>query len=241
MKKRAIDLDPESLDSCVNKGHTLNNLGRYEEALESYKKAVDLDHKSVNAWVNRGNTLNNLERYEEALESYQKGIDLDPKSVDAWVNQGNALLDLERYEKALTACDRAVEIDSKNHQALALSILKNFEKAITAIDEAINLEPQEVLYRANRGIILARAGRYTEALAECEQAIKQDRKHESGYYGKACYYALQGEIGQAIDNLQKAIDIAPRFSRSEAKHNPDFDSIRDDEKFRDLMQSESKC
>ena len=244
--EKAIDLDPESLDSWVNKGHTLNNLGRYEEALESYKKAVDLDHKSVNAWVNRGNTLNNLERYEEALESYQKGIDLDPKSVDAWVNQGNALLDLERYEEALTACDRAVEIDSKNHQALntqalALSILKNFEKAITAIDEAINLEPQEVLYRANRGIILARAGRYTEALAECEQAIKQDRKHESGYYGKACYYALQGEIGQAIDNLQKAIDIAPRLSRSEAKHNPDFDSIRDDEKFRDLMQSESKC
>jgi tetratricopeptide (TPR) repeat protein len=92
-----------------------------------------------------------------------------------------------------------------------------------------------VILRANRGIILARAGRYTEALADCEQAIKQDPKHESGYYGKACCYALQGEIGQAIDNLQKAIDIAPRRSRSEAKHNPDFDSIRDDERFRALM------
>ena len=47
-------------------------------------------------------------------------------------------------------------------------------------------------------------------------------------------YAL--EIGQAIDNLQKAIDIAPSRSRREAKHNPDFDSIRDDERFRALMQ-----
>jgi tetratricopeptide (TPR) repeat protein len=82
---------------------------------------------------------------------------------------------------------------------------------------------------------LARAGRYTEAIAECEQAIKQDPKDESGYYGKACCYALQGEIGQAIDNLQKAIDIAPRLSRYEAKQNPDFDSIRDDERFRALM------
>jgi len=239
--EKALHLDPKSVYAWVNRGNKLNNLERYEEALESYQKALALDPKSVYAWVNLGNTLNNLERYEEALESCEKAIDLAPESVTAWANRGTTLRNLERYEEALAACDRAFKIDSKNHhalntKALALSLLKNFEKAITAIDEAINLKPQEVLLRANRGIILARAGRYTEALADCEQAIKQDPKHESGYYGKACCYALQGEIGQAIDNLQKAIDIAPRLSRREAKHNPDFDSIRDDEGFRALMQ-----
>ena len=238
--QKALDLAPKSVDAWVNRGKTLNNLERYEEALESFQKALYLAPKSVDAWVNQGASLYNLERYEEALESHQKARDLDPKSVKNWANQGSVLLHLERYEEVLTTCDRAFKIDSKNHQALntqalALSLLNNFEKAITAIDEAINLEPKEVLHRANRGIILARAGRYTEALADCEQAIKQDPKHESGYYGKACCYALQGEIGQAIDNLQKAIDIAPRRSRNEAKHNPDFDSIRDDERFRALM------
>jgi tetratricopeptide (TPR) repeat protein len=238
--QKALDLAPESVDAWVNLGAVLGNLKRYEEALESYKKALDLAPKSVDAWVNRGNTLNNLERYEEALESLQKALNLDYESVNAWVMRGSTLNNLGRYEEALAACDRAFEIDSKNYQALntqalALSLLKNFEKAITAIDEAINLKPQEVLYGANRGIILARYGRYTEALADCEQAIKQDPKHESGYYGKACCYALQREIGQAIDNLQKAIDIAPRRSRREAKKNPDFDSIRDDERFRALM------
>lgn len=69
----------------------------------------------------------------------------------------------------------------------------------------------------------------------CTSKARGDPKHESGYYGKACCYALQGEIGEAIDNLQKAIDIAPRRSRREAKHHPDFDSIRDDERFRALM------
>ncbi|MBW4574321.1 MAG: hypothetical protein KME08_03460 [Aphanothece sp. CMT-3BRIN-NPC111] len=131
--------------------------------------------------------------------------------------------------------------DTLNSQALTLSFLKNFEKAIAAIDEAINLEPQEVLSKANCGIILAISGRYTEALPECEQAIKQNPKHESGYYAKACYYAIQGEVEQAVDNLQKVIDIAPRCSRREAKHNPDFDSIQDDERFRALVYSEPKC
>jgi len=238
--QKALDLAPESVDAWVIGGGSLHNLERYEEALESYQKALDIDSKSVDAWVNRGKTLNNLERYEEALESYKKALDIDSKSVDAWASQGTTLRHLGRYEEALTAGDRAFKIDSQNSdalniQALALSLLKIFEKAITAIDEAINLEPKKVVYRANRGIILARAGRYTEALAECEQAIKQDPKHESGYYGKACCYALQGEIGEAIDNLQKAIDIAPHLSRREAKHNPDFDSIRDEEGFRALM------
>ncbi|WP_293363403.1 tetratricopeptide repeat protein [Microcoleus sp. CAWBG52] len=243
--EKAQEFAPKSVSYWASLANVFLNLERYGEALESYQKAIEINPKSVDAWVNLGNFFITLERYEEALESYQKAIEINPKSANAWSNRGSTLIALERYEEALTACDRAFEIDSSNYrslnnQALTLSFLNNFEKAIAAIDEAINLEPQEVLLRANRGIILARAGRYTEALVECEQAIKQDPKDESGYYGKACCYALQGEIEQAIDNLQKAIDIAPRRSRIEAKHNPDFDSIRDDVRFRSLMQSESK-
>ena len=70
--------------------------------------------------------------------------------------------------------------------------------------------------------------------------IEQDPNHVGGYYAKACYHALQGEVELAINNLQKAIDIAPRRSRTEAKHNPDFDSIRDDERFQNLLYPESQ-
>ena len=238
--QKALELDQGNASSFLGQGVALANLERYEEALKSCQKAIDLEPESVHAWTMRGAVLGNLERYGEALESCQKALDLAPKDVDAWAIRGSILYDLKRYEEAIAACDRALEIDSNNYQALntqalTLSFIKNFEKAIAAIEQAINLKPQQVLLRANRGIIWARANRYTEAIAECEQAIKQNPKHESGYYGKACCYALQGEIEQAIDNLQKAIDIAPRRSRSEAKHNPDFDSIRDDERFRALM------
>jgi len=236
----AIELNSQSVDAWRNRGNTLYNLERYEEALESYQTAIDLNPQSVDTWVSRGNTLYNLGQYEESLESYQTAIDLNPQSASAWRNRGDALNNLERYEEALAACNQALKIEPKNDetlnsQALSLSFLKDFDKAITAIDQAINLQPKEVLYQANRGIILARAGRYTEALADCEQAIQKDPKHESGYYGKACCYARQGEVEQAIDNLKQAIDIAPRFSRMEARHNPDFDSIRDEERFRALV------
>jgi tetratricopeptide (TPR) repeat protein len=241
--QKAIDLDPKSVTAWINRGVALSNLERYEEALESFQKAIDLDPKSVNVWINRGAALSNLERYEEALESFQKVIDLDPKSVDAWREQGDALRVLKRYSEALVACDRALEIAPENSgalnsQALTLSFLQDFDKAIAAIDQAIHLSPEEALYKANRGIVLARAGRYSEALADCDQAIQQDPKHEGGYYAKACYYALQGEIEQAINNLQTSIELAPSLSRREAKHNPDFNCIRDDERFRALVYLE---
>ncbi|NEQ65096.1 MAG: tetratricopeptide repeat protein [Symploca sp. SIO2D2] len=240
--QKAIDLNPQSVDAWVNRAYALINLERYEEALESSQTAIDLEPQSVNGWANRAEALDSLERYKEALESFQQAIDLEPQSVNGWANRGHTLRNLQQYEEALSACEQALKIDpqepeSLSCQALILSFLNDFEQAIAVIDQAITLKPQQVVYKANRGIILARAGRYTEAIANCEQAIKQDPKHESGYYGKACCYALQGEIEPAINNLQKAIEIKPRLSRREAKSNPDFDSIRDEPRFRELMDN----
>ncbi|MBE9112243.1 tetratricopeptide repeat protein [Nodosilinea sp. LEGE 07298] len=241
--QKLIDLDSKSVDAWRNRGFALYHLERHEEALESFQKLIDLDSKSVDAWRNRGFALYHLERYEEALESFQKALDLDPKSVNAWINRGDVLRALKRYGEALAAFDRALEIAPKNSgvlnsQALTLSFLQDFDKAIAAVDQAIHLSPEEALLKANRGIVLARAGRYAEALTDCDQAIQQDPKHESGYYAKACCYALQGELEPIIDNLTKAIEIAPRHSRREAKCNPDFDRIRDDERFRALVYLE---
>ncbi len=242
--QKAVDLCQGNAIAFFGQGNALHDLERYEEALESYQKAIDLDPELVPAWSNQGTTLGKLERYEEALKSFQKAIDLDPELVPAWNYQGDILLLLERYDEALVACDRALKIDPKvtkalNTQALTFSFLKEFDKAITAIDRVIELKPEEALCKANRGIILARAGCYNEALADCEQAIQQNPESVGGYYAKACYHALQGEIEPAIANLQKAIDVAPRRSRSEAKHNPDFDRIRADERFRALVQPEA--
>jgi len=238
--QKLVDLDPKSVGFWIVKGNLLSKLERYEEALEDFQKVVNLNPKSVDSWIVKGDLLRKLERYEESLEDFQKAIEFDAKAPNAWFGLIDTLMHMRRYDESLAVCNQFFKINPNddgiwNFQALILSLLKDFEKALIAIDKEINLEPQQVLFRANRGIILARAGRYSEAITECEQAINQDPNHESGYYGKACCYALQGYLDQAIDNLRKAIDIAPHHSRREAKHNPDFDGIRDDERFRALV------
>jgi tetratricopeptide (TPR) repeat protein len=240
----AIDVDPKSVHFLTNRRTILCDLEQYEDALLISQLEINLDPQSINALIERGVSLSSLEQYEEAITIYQTAIDIDPQFAGAWNCLSVTLISLRRYDEALIACDRALEIDAKdfdilNTQSLVLSLLKKFEEAIISIDKAIVMEPQKVLLRANRGIILARADRYNEAFIDCDRAIEQNPNHEIGYYAKACCHALQGEMELAIEHLQKAIDLKPRLCRKEAKHNPDFDSIRDDKRFRALVYLES--
>jgi tetratricopeptide (TPR) repeat protein len=238
--KKSIELDSRNSIAWMNQGNTLDNLERHEEALQSYKKSIELNPKNSNAWKKQGNTLDNLERHEEALQSYKKAIELDPRNSIAWINKSGVFNSLRRYDKALQSLKKAIELDPENSNAyssmaLTLSFIKDFDDSVQAIDKAINLRHEEVLFRANRSIILARAGRFAEALSDCKLAIDQNSSDECGHYALACYAAHQNDIEQVIINLQKAIDIAPHRCRREARHNPDFDGIRNDERFRALV------
>ena len=58
----------------------------------------------------------------------------------------------------------------------------------------------------------------------------------SAWYNKACSYTLQGNIEQAIENLQKAIALNPDEYREMANTDSDFDKIREDERFQALIR-----
>jgi len=238
---KAIELKPDYHEAWSHHGDALRNLERYEEALTSYDKAIELKPDYHEAWKNRGITLGELERYEEALTSYDKAIELKPDYHEAWSHHGHALRNLERYEEALTSYDKALEItkgdaSAWNGRGLCLSFLKRSEEAIDNLSKARDLDKREPAHLANQGIVLARAGRYEEALALCEQALNL-KEDEYGHYGRACCYALQGHDELAIEALRQAFKYAPRRCLSEAKHNPDFDRLRHDERFQALLQT----
>jgi tetratricopeptide (TPR) repeat protein len=71
----------------MNRGVTLNELNRYEEALASYDKAISLKPDYHEAWMNRGVSFSKLNRYEEALVAYDKAISIEPDYADAFWGQ----------------------------------------------------------------------------------------------------------------------------------------------------------
>jgi tetratricopeptide (TPR) repeat protein len=67
-----------STNSWNNKGTSLFNLGRFEEAIECFNKALDIDSNHAILWSNKGQSLHKLGRYSEAVECYDKSLSLDP-------------------------------------------------------------------------------------------------------------------------------------------------------------------
>ena len=53
-------------------------------------------------------------------------------------------------------------------------------------------------------------------------------------YSKACCYALQNRLELALENLQKAIQLDNEY-REMAKTDSDFDNIRNDVRFQELL------
>ncbi|HEY9651666.1 MAG TPA: serine/threonine-protein kinase, partial [Coleofasciculaceae cyanobacterium] len=84
-----------------NRGETLLELKRLDDALESYNRAVEIRPEYTEAWSGKGDTLLGLKRYEEALNAYDKAIQIQPNYLDAWNGRGKALNRLQRYEEAV--------------------------------------------------------------------------------------------------------------------------------------------
>ena len=241
---KAIEFKPDFYGVWNNRGIALGNLERLEDAIASFDKALEFKPDYHHAWNNRGIALDKLERFEEAIASYDKAIEFKPDYHHAWNNRGIALMYSGQYEEAIASYDKALEIKPDDAhpwsmRGLVLSRIGRYDKALANHDKALKLQPEHPLYWANRGIVLARSGRYEEALAICDKALELQPNDESGFYGKACCYALQGNVDLAVENLQQAINRNPSRCRREAKINHDFDSIREDERFQALLQGQT--
>lgn len=243
-----------SSDSTVHeyRGAALINLDKYQEAIVSLDESIRLKPNNDNAYRLKAVSLSNLDCNHEALLIIEKAIRLNSDNHIHYVLRGSILCDLRNYQEAVDDFDRAINIQSDdsnfwNAKALCLSLMSEYSqstsainRAIITIDKAIELENDNNKHNfiANKGIILARAIRYKEALVHCDEAIDMNPSSEFGYYGKACCYALQGDNELAIKFFNDAVNLSPHHCCSEARTNPDFDRLRNDERFIAIMEKE---
>jgi tetratricopeptide (TPR) repeat protein len=82
---------------------------------------------------------------------------------------------------------------------------------------------------------LYEAGDYAEAADRGQQLVDAHPQYAGLLYNLACCESLAGRTGDAIDHLRLAIERSER-SRSYAQDDSDFDSIRDEPAFKDLIE-----
>jgi tetratricopeptide (TPR) repeat protein len=244
--EEAIRLKPDYDYAWNGKGNQLGNLGRYEEALSAYEEAIRLKPNNEVGWTGKGNQLGNLGRYEEALSAYEEAIRLKPDYETAWFCKGSQLGNLERYEEAIAAYDEAIKLKADYIEALfnkAILLKKlghqdignqQFHLIIETCQQYKNKDNQTIDFWNVYAASLTCLGQYEEVEQILQKALAINPNHPNTNYNLACYYAIQDNIPLAVEYLAKAIQLRPS-DREQAKKDSDFDKIRQDPRFIELI------
>jgi TolB-like protein/DNA-binding winged helix-turn-helix (wHTH) protein/Flp pilus assembly protein TadD len=108
--RRALELDPGSLDAHIYRGQLLMMLGRNDEAIREGHTAVQLDPFSSASQAALGLFLRFAGRYEEAVPYLQRGVELEPQSIQANMRLGRVYAKLGRYDEALTQFNKVQDL-----------------------------------------------------------------------------------------------------------------------------------
>ncbi len=167
----------------------------------------------------KAQTVKELSRHtENARKDFDRGVTaLQKKKPD---EAERHLLDLiQKYPDEKELVDRA---------RVYLAVCERQKNAA----RAALVEPEDFYYVA---LLEKNRGNVTEAIEHAKRAAKKNGGGKVDFL-LACCYAQSGEADTAVEHLRKAIEEDHR-NRILARHDRDFDPVRDTPAFQELLAS----
>jgi tetratricopeptide (TPR) repeat protein len=155
----------------------------------------------------RGLYYYNQGKYNDALAAYNWSLELRPDDPTTLNNRGNTYFALKRYDEAFADFNRSLE-----------------------------LRPDDPVTLYNRGTTYPHLGRYDEALADLNRSLELRPDYPATLYNLACLFSLRVKPNDALAYLEKAVGKDKKY-RELAKTDEDFNNIRDDSRFKKLIES----
>jgi tetratricopeptide (TPR) repeat protein len=210
---------PDYAEALYNRGVTLQELKRFDEALASYDRALVVRPDFAQALRNRGLTLQELKRFDEALASYDRALALRPDDAEALNNRGNTLKELKRSDEALASYDRALAVQPDYTQAfynrgVTLQELKRFDEALASYDRALALRPDFAEALRNRGVTLQELTRFDVALASYDRALALRLDDAEALNNRGIALKELKRFDEALANYDRALAVRPDFAEA---------------------------
>ena len=238
---RAIALDEELAEAHTSLAFiSVNYNWDFERAEREYKRAIELNPNYATAHHWYSLYLSQMGRSEEAIEEMKKALHVDPLSAIINSNLGYTYFLMRSYDLAMTQLNKTLDLVPNfglAYQYLGLTFeqRKAFNESLDALQKATAEAPDYPAFRASLTRILAVSGdigRADESMAKLENISKQ--RYVSPV-DLAYIYAGMNNLHQAFESLEKAFE-----ERSDLlvymKVEPRYDPLREDPRFKNLLQ-----
>jgi len=184
-----IEDDPHNPWLYADRGAALLSLFRkhddrnqLQEALRDFNHAIDLDDSEPWFYLDRAETFTSLGYAGKPLEDLNRAIKLEPTLAYAY------------YRRAI------VHVHERHDN----------QSALVDLYRAVQFEPEEPLFRWQRGQCLIEDGQAGRAILDYDEAISLNGRVSLYYYSRAwatLYRHKLGDFSTAIQDLERAISL----------------------------------
>lgn len=257
MFREAIRLDPNFAQAHAGLAHALAVKGLWriamtgpeiEEAYAAGRRALELEPLMPEAVLARA-MLESLEgRSSEADRSFEQAIALNPGDFYAHYMYARHCFQAGRFDLAVKHYRTAADLDPSDFQALCMlegALLKLGDtdehagaarRAMAAIEARLARDPRNSRALQLGTVQAARLGLVERSREIAEQAIRYWPEGFSTWYNVACARAVIGDVDAALDALGRALRYGSG-NREWIANDPDFDNLRADPRFRQLLEA----
>jgi tetratricopeptide (TPR) repeat protein len=192
------------LDALAERAHIHARTGQADLAIADFTSAISM-HPAMALYLARGELQESLGRLEEAASGYREGLS----------QLGNSIL-------------------LKNGLIRVETTRKRYDEVLTLIDDELDRASVKTEWHLRRAEVLAAMGKDQAAQSAHEQALAESnrvlgkRVTASHLVTRAKVYIAMGRLQKAKQELQKAVQRAPRFAQASEllkKLEADYPSI----------------
>ena len=211
--QKAIELDPELPEVHTARGLALAYSKRFDEANQEFETAIRLGPKLFEAHYFYARALSQQGKLAEAAREYVEASQLRPDDYLAPMFLGMVYEGLGKTD----------ESDAITHRAVQL------------IERHLELNPDDARALNLGAVALGRQGQNERGLEWARRSMAADPEDSGLLYNTACFFAVQGERKEALDCLEKAVDLGFGL-RGWIENDSDLASLREEPRFKAVLQ-----
>ena len=127
-------------------GNIFFEVGKLEEAINSYKKSIEIKPNFCSPYNNLGVAYEKKNQRDEAINCYKKSIEIDPNNADAYCNLGVTLKNKGQIDAAIESYSKALNITPENASAscnmgIAYIAKRDIDNAVLCYQNALSFDP----------------------------------------------------------------------------------------------------
>ena len=191
--------------------------GSVTKMFSALTSVQDVRASVATSLVSAGVNLLSDKKYKEAAGALRQATAMAPDNSDAYNMLAQAYQGLGDTANAVKAYSNSLKVDntqSEVHINLANLYIdqKKYTEAQASLKAASYADPSDPVPHYTLGLLLQQLEKPKEAESEFRQTIRLAPTDGNAYYGLATALKAQGRNDEAIQNLQKAMQLKRNFA-----------------------------